>query len=94
MAELIDKAEDEYADFKEDLELLQKKLLSYKEDDIHKYQSQVSELILSELMARYYYQEGRVIASLADDTVLKEAISVLHDSDRYEAILSGNIDGK
>ena len=94
MAELIDKAEDEYADFKEDLEVLQKKLLSYKEDDIHKYQSQVSELILSELMARYYYQEGRVIASLADDTVLKEAISVLHDSDRYEAILSGNIDDK
>jgi carboxyl-terminal processing protease len=94
MAELIDKAEDEYADFKEDLEVLQKKLLSYKEDDIHKYQSQVSELILSELMARYYYQEGRLIASLADDTVLKEAISVLHDSDRYEAILSGNIDDK
>ena len=94
MAELIDKAEDEYTDFKEDLELLQKKLLSYKQDDIHKYQSQVSELILSELMARYYYQEGRVIASLADDTVLKEAISVLHDSDRYEAILSGNLDDK
>ena len=94
MAELIDKAEDEYADFKEDLVVLQKKLQSYKEDDIHKYQSQVSELILSELMSRYYYQEGRVIASLADDNVLKEAILVLNDSDRYEAILSGNLDDK
>ena len=30
MAELIDKAEDEYADFKEDLEVLQKKLLTIK----------------------------------------------------------------
>jgi len=94
LAELIEQAEDEYADFKEDLEELQKKLLSYKEDDIHKYQSQISELILSELMARYYYQEGRVIASLADDIVLDEAISVLHDSDRYEAILLGNPDAK
>lgn len=94
MSELIDKAEDEYADFKEDLVVLQKKLQSYKEDDIHKYQSQVSELILSELMSRYYYQEGRVIASLADDNVLKEAILVLNDSDRYEAILSGNLDDK
>ena len=94
LAELIEQAEDEYVDFKEDLEELQKKLLSYKEDDIHKYQSQISELILSELMARYYYQEGRVIASLADDTVLDEAISVLHDSDRYEAILLGNPDAK
>jgi len=94
LAELIEKAEDEYADFKVDLEELQKKLLSYKEDDIHKYQSQISELILSELMARYYYQEGRVIASLADDVVLNEAISVLHDSDRYEGILSGTLDAK
>ncbi|GIR12042.1 MAG: hypothetical protein CM15mP23_06170 [Cryomorphaceae bacterium] len=30
MVELINEAEDEYADFKEDLEVLQKKLLSYK----------------------------------------------------------------
>jgi len=73
---------------------LQKKLLSYKEDDIHKYQSQISALILSELMVRYYYQEGRVIASLADDVVLNEAISVLNDSDRYEGILSVNPDAK
>lgn len=90
LSELIMQAEDdEYADFKVDLEELQKKLLSYKEDDIHKYQPQISELILSELMTRYHYQEGRVIASLANDPVLDEAISVLNDSTRYEGILSG-----
>ncbi|MCS5663260.1 MAG: S41 family peptidase [Flavobacteriales bacterium] len=94
LTKLIERAEDEYADFKVDLEELQKKLLSYKEDDIHKYQSQISDLILSELMVRYYYQEGRVIASLADDDVLNEAISVLNDSDRYEGILSVNPDAK
>jgi len=94
LTKLIERAEDEYADFKVDLEELQKKLLSYKEDDIHKYQSQISDLILSELMVRYYYQEGRVIASLADDDVLSEAISVLNDSDRYEGILSVNPDAK
>ena len=94
LAELIDLAEDEYEEFKMDLEELQKKLQSYKEDDIHTYKSQISELILSELMARYYYQEGRIIASLADDIVLEEAISVLHDNDRYTEILSGKIDAK
>ncbi|MDG1850150.1 MAG: S41 family peptidase [Flavobacteriales bacterium] len=87
LAELIELADDEYADFKVDLEDLQKKLLSYKEDDIHKYQSEISELILSELMTRYHYQEGRVIASLANDPVLDEAISVLNDKSRYENIL-------
>ena len=94
ISELLDKAQDEYADFKDDIEALQKKLLSYKEDDIHKYKLQISELILRELMVRYYYQEGRIKASLNDDKVLKEAISVLHDTARYESILSGKFDDK
>jgi len=94
LAELIELAEDEYVEFKVDLVELQNKLLSYKEDDLHKYQSQISELIRSELMARYYYQEGRIIASLTDDIVLDEAIDLLHDNKRYKGILSGKIDAK
>ena len=90
LAELIELADDEDSDFKDDLVVLQKKLLSYKEDDIHKYQSEISELLLSELMTRYHYQEGRVIASLANDPVLEEAITVLNDKSRYDAILSGD----
>jgi carboxyl-terminal processing protease len=82
-------AEDNYDQLTDDLEALKLKLLSYKEDDIHKYQNQISELILSELMSRYYYQEGRIIASLADDIVLREAIDVLQDKERYQQILSG-----
>jgi len=94
LSELIELAEDEYVEFKEDLVELQNKLLSYKEDDLHKYQSQISDLIRSELMARYYYQEGRIIASLADDIVLDEAIDLLYDNERYKGILSGKIDAK
>ena len=91
LAKLIEQAdEDNYADFKDDLEVLKEKLISYKQDDIHKYQSQISELILSELMSRYYYQEGRVKAALEDDIVLDEAIEVLNNSKKYEDILSGN----
>ena len=94
LVELIELAETEYAEFKVDLEELHNKLMSYKEDDLHKYQSQISELILSELMARYYYQEGRIIASLEDDIVLDQAIELLHDNERYQGILSGKIDAK
>lgn len=90
LSELIEDAEDDkYEELKSDLEDLQTKLLTYKEDDIYKYQDQISELILSELMSRYYYQEGRIIASLAEDTVLHEAILVLNDKERYNQILSG-----
>ena len=94
LAQLIEKAEEEYSDFRTDLEILQEKLLEHKDDDIHKHQAQISELILSELMTRYYYQEGKIIASLADDIVLDEAISILYDSERYNNILLGNKDGK
>ena len=94
LVELIELAETEYAEFKVDLEELHNKLMSYKEDDLHKYQSQISELILSELMARYYYQEGRIIASLEGDVVLDQAIELLHDKERYQGILSGKIDAK
>ena len=95
LTELIEQAdEDSYSEFKKDLEALKKKLISYKEDDIHKYQSQVSELILSELMSRYYYQEGRVKAALKEDSVLDEAISVLNDSKKYKEILSGKQDAR
>ena len=89
LAQLIEKAEEEYSDFRTDLEILQEKLLEHKDDDIHKHQAQISELILRELMTRYYYQEGKIIASLADDIVLDEAISILYDSERYNNILLG-----
>ena len=95
LAKLIEQAdEDDYSDFTSDLEALQDKLISYKEDDIHKYQTQISELILSELMSRYYYQEGRVKAALEDDIVLDEAIEVLNNSETYEKILLGKLDGE
>ena len=86
--------EDNYEDFTVDITALQEKLLAYKEDDIHKYQDQISELILSELVVRYYYQEGRIKANLANDIVLDEAIEVLNDFDRYQGILSGKLDAK
>jgi len=86
--------EDNYEDFTVNISALQEKLLAYKEDDIHKYQDQISELILSELVVRYYYQEGRIKANLANDIVLDEAIEVLNDSERYHAILSGTLNAK
>ena len=95
LAKLIEQAdEDDYSEFTSDLEALKDKLISYKEDDIHKYQTQISELILSELMSRYYYQEGRVKAALEDDIVLEQAIEVLNNSEKYDKILLGKLDGE
>ena len=91
VADMIEDYQSENIEFIQDLEVLQAELLEQKNDDIHKYQSQISRLILNELMSRYYYQEGRMIASLADDKVIEEAISILNDSLRYKNILLGNL---
>jgi carboxyl-terminal processing protease len=91
VAAMIEDYKSENSEFIQDLEVLQAELLEQKDDDIHKYQRQISRLILNELMSRYYYQEGRMIASLADDKVIEEAILVLNDSVRYKNILLGNL---
>ena len=91
VADMIQDYESENNQFIQGLEVLQAELLEQKDDDIHKYQSQISRLILNELMSRYYYQEGRMIASLADDKVIEEAILVLNDSVRYKNILVGSL---
>ena len=95
LTNLIEQAsEDNYTDFKKDLEALQVKLVSYKEDDIHKNQKQIAELILSELMSRYFYQEGRVKAALVEDLVIDKEIEVLNDTENYNKILAGQLDGE
>ena len=91
VADMIEDYQSENIEFIQDLVVLQAELLEQKNDDIHKYQSQISRLILNELMSRYYYQEGRMIASLADDKVIEEAILILNDSLRYKNILLGNL---
>tara|TARA_Y100000385_G_scaffold291413_1_gene369256 strand:+ start:3718 stop:5382 length:1665 start_codon:yes stop_codon:yes gene_type:complete len=91
VANLIEDHESDNSELIQDLEVLQAKLLEHKKDDIHKYQSQISRIILNELMSRYYYQEGRVISSLSDDKVIEEAILILNDSVRYKNILLGNL---
>tara|TARA_B100001093_G_scaffold513574_1_gene585788 strand:- start:664 stop:2316 length:1653 start_codon:yes stop_codon:yes gene_type:complete len=91
LASLIQDYDSENIEYIQDLEALQTKILEQKEDDIHKYQHQISKIILNEIVSRYYYQEGRVIASLADDKVIDEAIVILNDSLRYKNILLGNL---
>ena len=50
---------------------------------------EISELLKSEILVRYYYAAGRLQGSLQDDPEVKEAVKVLKDRDRYNKILSG-----
>ena len=65
------------------------KLEVNKKDDLNKFKSEIKELITSEIVSRYYYQKGRIIATLQFDKDVKEAIKVLKDKKRYDNILAG-----
>ena len=66
---------------------MEQELLDHKEDDIHKYQSQIDDLLKEEIVTRYYYQEGRLRASLVDDLDLKGALEILNDKNAYQSLL-------
>ena len=69
------------------LELLEKRLQDDKENDLIKNRKDIEELLRLEIVGRYYYQVGRIMASLENDEDLEEAFSVLLNKNKYESIL-------
>ena len=58
-------------------------------EDMVRYKDEIAELLENEIVSRYYYQNGRVEASLKNDPYMKEAKDVLQNQVRYKAILAG-----
>ncbi len=74
------------------IETLEKNLAAEKEKDLLSNRKDIEELLRSEIVGRYYYQRGRIIASLNDDPDLKRASEILlntNGKDEYHSILSG-----
>ena len=69
------------------VEALERQLQADKENDLIKNRAEIEELLRLEIVGRYYYQKGRIIASLQTDPDLKEAFNILLDKKRYESIL-------
>ncbi len=84
-------AEDEkyYEEAQAEYEALMKKLKPSKEKDLVKFKDQIIRILANEIVSRYYFQKGRVEENLFNDKTIKEAISVLKDTERYNKILSG-----
>ena len=69
------------------LEALERQLKADKENDLVKNRKDIEELLLLEIVGRYYYQIGRIVASLDNDKDLQEAFKILLDKKRYESLL-------
>jgi carboxyl-terminal processing protease len=74
------------------LNQLEEQLKTYKANDLYKYRAEVEDLLRVEIVTRYFYQKGKIIASLVNDKELKEAKAVLNDQNRYLKLLKGTTD--
>ena len=55
--------------------------------DLGKFSSEIRDLLKDEIVSRYYYQKGAIIAALGNDTEIKRVLSLLHSPAEYSALL-------
>ncbi len=84
-----DAKEDKALDvIKTDIDALLIKVMHNKKEDLIKYKTEIKQFLEEEIASRYYFQNGRLEASLKDDLELKEAVSILNDKEQYKKILT------
>lgn len=71
-----------------DYEALKKKMMHDKNKDLVKYKEELKELLQSEIVSRYYYQNGRIEASFEYDPDIKKATEALSDKNVYTQIFN------
>lgn len=76
-------------DISTEYEQLLKKLKSNKSNDIERYKSEIMQVLEEEIASRYYFEKARIEASFDNDLDIAEAIAILKNQKRYQAMLSG-----
>jgi carboxyl-terminal processing protease len=83
----IARSEKYYAGAENEFEALKKKLAHDKEKDLQTFKGEIKDLIIEEIASRYYYQKGKVRASLIDDKALDKAMEICEDGELYRSLL-------
>ncbi|HLO59293.1 MAG TPA: S41 family peptidase [Bacteroidales bacterium] len=65
---------------------LKTKLAHDKDKDLQTFKSEIESLLYEEIASRYYYQKGRIQATLNEDPELAKAIDVLKHPDTYAMV--------
>jgi len=86
---LIEVAKEEgYYDIAENrFNALKEELAHDLDKDLELFRSEITELISIEIAKRYYYQKGEIVETLKRDKASREAIALLKDKERYNALL-------
>ncbi len=80
-------SENYYDAIKAELAALKDKLNQIKKTDLTAQKEEIKKQLKYEILNRYYYDKGRLEASLNDDPEIQEAFDLFGDMDRYNKIL-------
>lgn len=72
-------------------EELSNKIAHDKLNDLELYKTEIKSLLRKEIVSRYYYQRGRIQASIKGDENIEKAIDVLNNEELYNSILEGTL---
>jgi carboxyl-terminal processing protease len=87
LQEALDKLAAEGFDVTEQLKTVQEQVERDQLSAIQGYKDEIVSIIEKEIAGRFYYQRGEVQMGLRNDREVQEAISVLNDPERYQALL-------
>ena len=73
-----------------ELKAIETKIKSDKKNDLLKHKDEIIDEIEREIIARYYYEKGKIKIALRNDIEIQEAIKVLQDAPRYKTLLKKN----
>ena len=79
-----------YEDFAKEYADLNNKIRRNKESDLHKFKKEIKELLENEIVSRYYFQKGRIEASLKHDQEINKALELIKNKALYASILDGS----
>lgn len=72
---------------REQFDALSNRLAHDKNKDLQNFKDEIKDLLTEEIASRYYYQEGRIRASLKNDIQLNKAVEILGNKEQYYSLL-------
>ena len=76
-----------YDRIKDQIESLEKSIQHNKAADLALHAEDIKTLLMDEIVSRYYYDKGAIEASFKYDLVVKAAVEVLENEEKYQRIL-------
>jgi carboxyl-terminal processing protease len=84
--------ENYFEELEPEINALAEKLQVNKTFDVEKNRNEIEQILKQEIISRYYFQTGKIIASLDDDKEIAQALELLNQKASYLAILHGSVD--